>query len=155
MNKFNKIISELDQSLKDLLSMNPISNLKDFPRPYKKKISGIYLFSECDQHLYVGRSRNIRKRYSNHSLPSSNHYSASFAFLLMKEKIKETHGCEELKKKREDLTNDHADLFSKEKKRVKGMQFRFVEEKCPVRQALLEIYCAVELDTDYNSFETH
>ena len=34
------------------------------------------------------------------------------------------------------------------------MQVRYVEERDPVRQALLEIYTAVELRASYNSFET-
>ena len=33
------------------------------------------------------------------------------------------------------------------------MEFRYVEETDPTRQALLEIYCAFALGTRYNDFE--
>lgn len=35
------------------------------------------------------------------------------------------------------------------------MSFRYVEETDQVRQALLEIYTAVTLQTPYNEFKTH
>ena len=35
------------------------------------------------------------------------------------------------------------------------MEYRYVEETDQIRQALLEIYCSVALDTPYNDFGTH
>ncbi len=35
------------------------------------------------------------------------------------------------------------------------MEYRYVEEPDQNRQALLEIYCAIVLDTPYNDFGTH
>jgi hypothetical protein len=35
------------------------------------------------------------------------------------------------------------------------MELRYVEEKDQLRQALLEIYVAVVLQTPHNDFETH
>jgi len=40
-------------------------------------------------------------------------------------------------------------------KQLRAMEFRYVEETDQNRQALLEIYCAVVLDTPYNDFGTH
>jgi hypothetical protein len=45
--------------------------------------------------------------------------------------------------------------FRGAKERVRGMQYRFVEETDQNRQALLEIYCAIVLGTPYNDFGTH
>ena len=45
--------------------------------------------------------------------------------------------------------------FDMAKKRIRGMQVRFVEEEDPVRQALLEVYVAVVLEAPYNDFDTH
>jgi hypothetical protein len=45
--------------------------------------------------------------------------------------------------------------FKSAKKRLNQMQIRLVEEPDQVRQALLEIYCAVALQTPYNDFSTH
>jgi len=41
------------------------------------------------------------------------------------------------------------------KERIRGMEYRYVEEADQNRQALLEIYCAVVLATPYNDFGTH
>ena len=45
--------------------------------------------------------------------------------------------------------------FNKAKDRIHGMDFRFVEEVNSIRQCLLEIYVAVEMETPYNSFDNH
>lgn len=45
--------------------------------------------------------------------------------------------------------------FDAAKARIRDMSLRFVEESDPIRQALLEIYTAVVLDTPYNDFDTH
>ena len=41
------------------------------------------------------------------------------------------------------------------KERIRGMEYRYVEEADQNRQALLEICCAVVLATPYNDFGTH
>jgi hypothetical protein len=45
--------------------------------------------------------------------------------------------------------------FIRAKARLAELDLRFVEEADPVRQALLEIYVAVVLETPYNDFENH
>jgi hypothetical protein len=35
------------------------------------------------------------------------------------------------------------------------MDYRYVEEADPVRQCLLEVYCAAVLATPYNDFDNH
>lgn len=44
--------------------------------------------------------------------------------------------------------------FIHAKERITGMDVRFVSESDPVRQALLEIYVALVLETPYNDFNT-
>jgi hypothetical protein len=48
-----------------------------------------------------------------------------------------------------------AAAFTAAKERIRKMEYRFVEETDQDRQALLEIYCAVVLETPYNDFGTH
>jgi len=50
---------------------------------------------------------------------------------------------------------DFKAAFSASKARIRAMDYRFVEELDPMRQALLEIYCAAALETPYNDFRTH
>lgn len=58
---------------------------------------------------------------------------------------------------RDALIRDPAFLeaFTRAKRRVRAMEFRYVEEADPVRQCLLEVYCAVSLKTLYNDFDNH
>lgn len=44
--------------------------------------------------------------------------------------------------------------FDKARERISALQVRYVREDDDVRQALLEIYAAIRLDTPYNSFRT-
>ncbi len=46
-------------------------------------------------------------------------------------------------------------IFALQKARIRLMDFRCVEEAHPVRQTLLEVYCAITLRTRYNDFGTH
>jgi hypothetical protein len=47
-----------------------------------------------------------------------------------------------------------AAAFREAKAQIRAMEYRYVEEADQVRQTLLEIYCAVALDTPYNDFGT-
>lgn len=51
-----------------------------FPKPMPMK--GVYLFSEGEKHMYVGRSNNLRRRYGHHCNPGSPHNQAVFAFKI-------------------------------------------------------------------------
>lgn len=50
---------------------------------------------------------------------------------------------------------DFRAAFEEGKRRIRAMDYRFVEERDQNRQALLEIYAAVVLKTPYNDFGTH
>jgi predicted GIY-YIG superfamily endonuclease len=119
--------------------------------------SGIYLFSEGDRHLYVGRSRRIRRRLGNHCRPGATHRMAAFAFRLARESTDRLTATYKSDGSRAALARDpdfHG-AFEAAKSRIRDMDIRFVEEPEPLRQALLEIYAAVVLSTPYNDFDTH
>ena len=153
--KFKIAVETLHPSFEKLISLTPCS-ADQLPRDMPK--SGVYLFSEAGQHLYVGRSRNMRRRYGLHTRPSAQHNQASFAFLLAKEAL----GITETSYKPDDMSRlglsknqEFIRSFTEAKWRIRAMEFRFVEEADPTRQALLEIYSAVALSTPYNTFNTH
>jgi hypothetical protein len=54
-----------------------------FPKSLPKR--GVYLFSEGDAHLYVGRSNKIRARWGRHCNPGATHRMAAFALKLARE----------------------------------------------------------------------
>ncbi len=117
----------------------------------------IYLFSEGDHHLYVGRTRRLRQRLRQHSTPGAQHNQAVFAFRLAREDTGNLQATYTTDGSRVALAadDDFSAAFHAAKKRVRGMDVRYVEETDPLRQALLEIYVAVVLETPYNVFSTH
>src|SRR5262249_53955756 len=118
---------------------------------------GIYLFSEGDWHCYVGRTNQIRRRLAAHCRPSSNHFSATFAFRLAREERGLLKAAYSPRGSRGELERDvvFGPAFLRAKTRIAAMDLRFVEEEDPIRQALLEIYVAVTLKTPYNDFDNH
>ena len=118
---------------------------------------GVYLFTESDHHLYVGRSNKLRGRYGRHCLPGATYKQAAFAFRLAREATGRLEATYKTKGSRRDLMLDPAFVkaFEAAKERIRSMEYRFVEETDQNRQALLEIYCAIVLETPYNDFATH
>lgn len=148
--EFRKHVEQLHPKFEELLRRKP-APLSKLPRG--PETSGIYLLSEGDCHLYIGRSRKIRSRLRMHV----GHYAgASFAVKLTREatKKKTTYKAENSFK---ELLKDPAvaAAFQKAKERIRMMDVRYVEESDSNRQALLEIYATIALGTPYNDFETH
>ncbi len=64
MNKqFRQHIESLHPSFEVLISSEPFQ-FASLPKVLPK--AGVYLFSEGEHHLYVGRTNNIRKRLQQH-----------------------------------------------------------------------------------------
>ena len=82
---------------------------------------------------------------------------AAFAFRLAREVTGKLDACYRKEGSRDALMQDPAfrRAFDTAKARIRKMDVRFVEETDPVRQAILEIYAAVALNTRYNDFDTH
>lgn len=151
---FRFLTERLDDRFELLLSMHP-TTVAGRPRMMPKK--GIYLLTEGNRHLYVGRSRNISSRLANHSRPSARENQAAFAFRLARESTGLTSASYQEEGSRKSLMQSSVfvDAFTAAKARIRAMDLRYVEEAHPVRQALLEIYVAVVLGTPYNDFDTH
>ncbi len=151
---FKELIEGLHPSFERLLAMSPVK-IGALPRNMPK--AGIYLFSEGNSHLYVGRTNRIRHRLNEHARPSSTHNLAPFAFRLARGATGRISASYVPDGSRSDLENDphFKEAFIAEKKRVRSMDVRFVEEADPLKQALLEIYVSVVLRTPHNDFDTH
>ncbi|MCX6831816.1 MAG: GIY-YIG nuclease family protein [candidate division Zixibacteria bacterium] len=151
---FLEAIGSLEPSFQRLLAMAPVTPVS---LPQSMPASGIYLLSENNRHLYVGRTRNIRARIAGHSRPGATHGTAAFAFRLAREVTGNLAATYRKKGSRADLMEspEFSLAFDEAKKRILAMDLRFVEENDPVRQAVLEIYVAVSLQTLHNDFDTH
>jgi hypothetical protein len=79
---FLTYVEALRPKLEDLLAMVPT---KPALLPRKMPTAGVYVFSEGDRHLYVGRSNDIRGRIGRHSRRGATHRMAAFAFRLARE----------------------------------------------------------------------
>jgi hypothetical protein len=151
---FKEYIDSLEPSFQRLLNMNPVSVVT---LPREMPVSGVYLFSENDVHMYVGRTNTIRKRLQNHCRPSSGHNSATFAFRLAREITGVTKATYVAEGSRASLEKhpEFGPEFVAQKQRVREMQVRYVSEPDPMRQALLEMYVSVRLGTPHNDFDNH
>jgi len=152
--KFANLIESLHPSFERLMAMESLTNST---LPMGMPRSGIYLFSEADDHLYVGRSKRMRDRLKRHSANYAGHNVASFAFRMAREKSGQTRAAYTSEGSRAALQEDphFAQLFDDAKARIREMDVRYVEEIDQLRQALLEMYVHVVLDTPYNDFDTH
>lgn len=153
--KFEALVEGLHEKYEALL-VAPAYQFGAIPRSMPK--CGVYLFSEGGFHLYVGRSNRLRERYFLHCRSGSRQNQASFAYKLSREAI----GITSASYKFDNLTrvglsarSDFIEKFEEAKARIRIMEYRFVEERDQIRQALLESYCAIVLDTPYNDFDTH
>lgn len=154
--KFADLIESLPASLEQLLAMTPVT-VKSMPRPRQMPASGIYLWSEANSHIYVGRSRRIRQRLQEHVRPSSGHNQASFAFLIARQDTGMLDASYAPAGSRARLLEipEFKKAFDAAKQRLTTLELRFVEESHPVRQCLLEVYAATVLNTRYNDFDSH
>jgi hypothetical protein len=152
---FAALVSGLHPKFEQLMSMAPCCG-GSFPKTVPKQ--GVYLFSDGKAYLYVGRSNKIRSRWGRHCNPGATHRMAAFAFKLAREATgKLTASYKDDENSRKNLMLDPAfrAAFENAKRRIRGMDFRFVEERDQNAQALLEIYCTLALNARYNDFNTH
>jgi hypothetical protein len=153
--KFADAANSLHTSFEKLLAQPAWRHGGSWP---KEKIRGVYLFSENTQHLYVGRTNNVKNRYAGHCRPSSGHNSAPFAFRLAREatgRLKASYKTGSDSRASLEIDPLFSEEFTNAKARLRSMEFRWVEEADPIRQCLLEVYCAVVLETPYNDFDNH
>jgi len=153
--RFATLVETLATKLQALLACAP---LRYGELPCDMPTSGVYLFTENGHHLYVGRSNVLRGRYGRHCRPGATHKQAAFAFQL----ARKATGRTEATYKAGDGSRDALMLdpvfvtaFQAAKERIRAMEYRYVEETDQNRQALLEIYCAIVLETPHNDFGTH
>ena len=153
--RFLDAVATLDQKLTELLACEP----RVFGQlPTTMPSAGVYLFTDGGRDLYVGRSNGLRNRYFLHCRPGSRQNQASFAYRLAREKLgvqRASYGAGVGSRTGLAATESFLVAFADAKARIRAMEYRFVEEPDQTRQALLEAYCAIVLETPYNDFGTH
>ena len=153
--RFSVIADQLDTRLDELLACPAHS--RDH-RPAAPHNSGVYLFTEGNDHRYVGRAKNLNKRFGQHVAPKSPSNQAAFAFNIAKRNA-ETAGMN-VQRTREVLAADPEfveQFFVPAKQQVRAMEFRFVNLADDALSTVFEVYAALLLGTegDFNLFATH
>ena len=150
--QFQHVVDSLQPKCEILMAMRPV-HLDALPRHMPKK--GIYLLSEGNRHLYVGRTNTLRARLRNHVRDS--HNTATFAFLMARLQTGNIQASYKPHGSRADLLRapEFKAAFDEARNRIREMDIRFVEEADPVRQALLEIYVALASGAEHNNFDNH
>ena len=122
----------LHPSFDRLVNMHPVK-IAMLPKPLPEKC--VYLFSEGENNFYVGRTRRLRNRLRQHSVPGAQHNQAVFAFKLAREATGQMIATYSAKGSRKALSADPSfdAAFSQAKTRVRNMDLRFVEETNALR----------------------
>ncbi len=164
--RFNEFYKQLAALLDGLQACEPHSRDRT---PGVKYVAvphtpGVYLFTDCGNHRYVGRARNLNHRFGQHVAAKSRHNAASFAFNMAK-RAAEKADFPVIGVTREALDADlefNERFFTPAKAQVRGMEFRFVVFR-PQRvdvdalATIFEVYASMLLGTegDFNRFATH
>jgi len=147
---FAYVCASLHPKFEELMRTSPatIEDARETPT------GGVYLFSEADNHLYVGRTKRlISDRLKNHVGTAKD---CPFAFRLARAATGFTTRYSGDSTRKKLLENpEFLDAYKAAKVRIQKMSVRWVEEADPVKQALLEVYVAVVLRTPHNDFGTH
>lgn len=117
---------------------------------------GVYVFYEDGKPIYTGRTRNMRRRLSEHCQPSAGHNRATFAFSIAKREA--VKAGIDITGTREQLQGNPAfsKLFLDAKTRVSKMSMHVIRLDDPIIQTLFEVYTAITLETrEFNDFDTH
>ena len=151
---FRGHLDSLPPKLTVLLAVPPLT-VTTLPRLMPSR--GVYLFSDGDVHLYVGRTNTLKGRIRNHCRPGSRHTQAAFAFRPAREATGNLRATYKTQSSRAGLPLDplFAQAFMEAKARLRQPRVRYVEEPNTIRQCLLGIYIAVTLNARHNDFDKH
>lgn len=111
---------------------------------------GCYVFLDEDKPIYVGISRGVVKRLTQH-LNHDSHFSASLVYRMASEEYPH-----EMKREQAMKDEQFRSVFFDVQERLKTMRIAFVEISNDLELYLFEVYAAMKLDTDtWNTFRTH
>lgn len=154
LRRFSEILDQMNPLLEQLLGCEPHQR---GVRPAAPERPGVYLFTEGGKPIYVGQTRNFRRRWGEHTRPSSPENSAPFAFNIARQEATLNQLDATGPRKVVSKLPDFVELFEAAKRRVRAMEFRFVEIEDPPLRTIFEVYASLALGThgEFNVFETH
>lgn len=111
---------------------------------------GCYVFIDNLKPIYVGISRNIIKRLTQH-LNHDSHFSASLVYKMATEDFPH-----EMKRDQAMRDEQFRDVFLHNQSRLQNMKVAYIQIQNDLELYLFEVYASMKLDTDtWNTFRTH
>ncbi len=112
--------------------------------------AGCYVLIEIETPIYVGISRSVVQRLSQH-VKGRTHYDASLAYRIASEN--KSHGLQrDAAMKDPEFINE----FNRAKNYLKSLNVAFIKIENDLELYLFEVYCAMHLKTvKWNTFRTH
>ncbi len=151
--QFEDAVGLLPKLLTDLRT-SPGHRVADHPAI--PSAAGVYLFSEGRRPIYVGQSRNLRRRLSQHTGATRRENEASFAFNIAKREAARAGLALDLDRRALEANLDFVPYFDDARAAVAAMRVQYIELVDPVERTLFEVYASLALGTgEFNSWETH
>jgi hypothetical protein len=123
-------------------ALTRVGRTVDFP--------GCYVFLDSAKPVYVGISRSVIKRLTQH-LNYDSHYSASLVYRMASEEY-----SHEMKRDQAMKDDQFRRVFFAVQSRLREMTIAFIEIENDLELYVFEVYAAMKLDTDtWNTFRTH
>jgi hypothetical protein len=151
--QFDRAISQLPTLLAELRAS---AGHRVADHPTIPSAPGIYLFSEGRRPVYVGQTRNLRRRLQQHTGLTRRENEASFAFNIAKREAARAGVILGRGRPALETNPAFAPHFDRARAAVATMRVRYIELEDPVTRTLFEIYASLALNTrEFNSWETH
>ena len=123
-------------------ALNIIGKEVDFP--------GCYVFIDNGEPIYVGISRSLIKRLTQH-INHDSHYSASLVYKMSSQEYPH-----EMKRDQAMKDDQFREVFFSKQAQLQKMSVAFIEINNDLELYLFEVYASMKLDTDtWNTFRTH
>jgi predicted GIY-YIG superfamily endonuclease len=150
--RFRRLARRLPELLNALRSAPAIQRGSGVTLP---QAPGIYLLTEDGVPVYVGQTRNLRRRLAQHGAAAGRENQATFAFDRARREAEASTEIDLARSRRELAVDRRFEaLFRQHRERVARMTIRVVEVDDPELRTVFEVYATVLLGTE-NSFETH
>ena len=146
---FEEIVTQLEPLLEELQSSLAYHGHKIRCEicPTRVSTSSMRTVSLCTLAVLVATvKQTVLQRIRQHTIPSSRHNQATFAFRLLQEDLGLPVGHES-DMTRPEFAEKYETKFLEQKQRVRNMEVRVVEVTNSVVQAVFEIYAALTLGT--------
>ncbi len=151
-----KYFENLEESIEKPLSASEFVGYKSATKEALSKTGkktdfpGCYVFLDAGNPIYVGISRGVVKRLTQH-LNHDSHYSASLVYKMASDEYPHA-----MKRDQAMKDDQFRNVFFAKQEQLQKMTIAYIEIQNDLELYLFEVYASMKLDTDtWNTFRTH